>query len=178
MSSRKHTVIFGTCNENTEICKTVVTLVDCGMRLWEIGSGVLRLEKCCRQMVLDAYRSWKAGMLNLLLWWSWFLKFKKKKNSYENNAGGKKYSQKKIKATKRPVSELKRREMKIVQLQFGRLIFIWFSSYFQNHILHVYIHRSSWNGGRQKKIDTNNRKLQEKLFLLKNAKPYFSSNVT
>ena len=50
-------------------------LVGCGMRLWEIGRGVLRLEKCCRQMVLDAYRSWKAGMLDLLLWWSWFLKF-------------------------------------------------------------------------------------------------------
>jgi hypothetical protein len=44
------------------------------------------------------------------------MKYKKKKNSYENNAGGKKYSQKKIKATKRPVSELKRREMKIVQV--------------------------------------------------------------
>jgi hypothetical protein len=35
------------------------------------------LEKCCRQMVLDAYKSWKAGMLDLLLWWSWFLKFLK-----------------------------------------------------------------------------------------------------
>ena len=52
-------------------------LVGCGMRLWEIGRGVLRLEKCCRQMVLDAYRSWKAGIFDLLLWWSWFLKFKK-----------------------------------------------------------------------------------------------------
>jgi hypothetical protein len=36
--------------------------------------------------------------------------------AYENNAGGKKYSQKKIKATKRPVSDLKRRGMKIVQV--------------------------------------------------------------
>ena len=168
MSSRKHTVIFGTCNENTEICKI---LVGCGMRLWEIGSGVLRLEKCCRQMVLDAYRSWKAGMLNILLWWSWFLKFKKKKNSYENNTAKRKLKQQKDRSV-----NWKGEKWKLYK--FWRLIFIWFSSYFQNHILHLYIHRSSWNGGRQQIFDTNNRKSQEKLFLLKNVKSYFSSNVT
>jgi hypothetical protein len=69
---------------------------------------------------------------------------------------GKNTAKRKLKQQKDQSVFWKGEEWKLYK--FELLIFIWFSSYFhtflvlyfQNHILHVYIHMSSWNGGRQK----------------------------
>ena len=115
-----------------------------------------------------------------------FWNLKRKKIPMKIMQAGKNTAKRKLKQQKDRSVNWKREKWKLYK--FGRLIFIWFSSYFhtilvlffQNHILHIYIyiHRSSWNGGRQQFFYTNNRKSQEKLFLLKNVKPYLSSNVT